>query len=528
MFFPALEQGGFRFAFVAGVSHNHDPRARRVGRPGRAACCVPPISERRLSRYGRHFVRIRELEEFERRLIALFVDDPTALHPRHQALFRYAVVMAKMNRFRTPRGRDVELGEEVDGLRRWVIESLLPLIPADGDARVDSLREIAPVLALRVERTRSELLEHHINDFGAEDLDEELRHKKPVLVLGGGGGSGLVHLGTFALLKELGVVPELIVGSSMGSIMGLMRAMERTYDPISVAMAFPKNVDYNTIFRPFSGFSRFGFPGAFHLNIMRLARQVFEELLDHSMPRFSELPIKLEIVTTGVRKGFRFDDREYEQASDESLTPLALRRKLKLFFGAVRQLSKNPRLLTQVVFGAESGTEHFPVIEAAGFSCAVPGFLHYDIFHDDPETIGPLETVFDRHRLLRLCDGGVINNVPSKVAWESVQRGSIGTRNAHIMSFDAFAPLSKGRNLIWIPVQQIARPAVVANMPYSSYHKTFQDPPSPLQIFVNSYSKLKTIIKNAREELEEDTPYIREALKELPPYGVWGKVDGSG
>ncbi len=475
-----------------------------------------------MSRYGRHFVRTRELKEFEQRLIALIVEEPGALHERHQALFRYAVSMAQLNVLRGPTGTDVAVNEDVDGLRRWMIESLAPLLPESGDRRVDSLREIAPVLALRLEQTRGELLERHINDFGVEVLDQELRQKRLVLVLGGGGGSGLVHLGTFALLKELGIAPELIVGSSMGSVMGLVRAIDKAYDPIAVALAIPKNLDYNTLFRPFTGFSRFGFPGAFHLNVMRMARQVFEALLGHSMPRFDELPVKMEIVTTGVRKGFRFDDREYEQKGDVRMTPLALRRKLKLFFGAVRQLSTNPRLLTQVVFGAEQGTERFPVIEAAGFSCAVPGLLHFDIFHDDPETVGPLQDVFERHQLLRLCDGGVVNNVPSKVAWESVQRGSIGSRNAHILSFDAFAPLSTGRNLIWIPIQQIARPAVVANMPYSSYHKTFRNPPSPLQILVNSYSKLKLIIQRAREELEEDVPYIQEAMKELPPYGVWG------
>lgn len=484
-----------------------------------------PESETRLSGYGRHFVRIRELEEFEQRLIELFVDEPTALHPRHQALFRYATSMARMNEFRTPEGYDVSVREDVDELRRWMIDSVVPLLPEEGDPDIESLREIAPVLALRVDQTRDQLLERHVNDFGAEALDEELRNKEPVLVLGGGGGAGLVHLGTFALLKELEVTPELIVGSSMGSIMGLLRAIDRSYDPMSVAMAFPKKVDYETLFRPFSGFSRFGFPGAFHLNVMRLARELFEELLGYSMPRFDELPINLEIVVTGVRKGFNFDDREYEQSSDTSLTPLALRRRLKLFFSAVRQLSKNPGLLTQVVFGADEGTEEFPVMEAAGFSCAVPGLLHFDIFHDDPETIRPLERIFERDDLLRLCDGGVINNVPSKVAWESVQEGTIGSRNAHIMAFDGFAPLSKGRNLIWIPVQQIARPAVVANMPYSSYHKTFQDPPSPLEVMVNSYSKLKSIVQSAREELKDDVPYLEEALKELPPYGVWGGRD---
>ncbi len=402
-----------------------------------------------------------------------------------------------------------------------MIEQVVPRLPKDDDADISGLRQLTGPLATRVDATRRMVLAHHKNDFDAQVLDDELRKKTPVLVLGGGGGSGLSHLGTFSLLDELDVVPELIVGSSMGSIMGLMRAVERDYDPISMAMAFPKTVDYNALFRPYSGFSRFGFPGAFHLNIMRLARQIFEELLGKSMPRFDELPIKLEVVVTGVRKGYRVNDEEYEQAADDSLSPLALRSKLKLFFGAVRQLSKNPRLLTQVVFGGEEGTEHFPVIEAAGFSCSVPGLLHFDIFHDDPETIDPLEAIFDRHQLLRLCDGGVVNNVPSKVAWESVQRGSIGTRNAHIMSFDAFAPLSKGRNLIWIPIQQIARPAVVANRPYSSYHKTFKNPPSPLQIFVNSYSKLKAIIEESRREVEEDAEYLKAALKKLPPYGVW-------
>lgn len=477
-----------------------------------------------MSRYGRHFIKIREIKEFEERLIRLFVDQPGVLHPRHQTLFRYAVNLAQMNAFRTPSGKDIELGEDVDNLRRWFIESIVPLLPADKPANIDTLRKMAPVLALRVDSTRTTMLEHHVNSFGAEHLDQELRQKRLVLVLGGGGGAGLVHLGTFAMLKDLGVTPELIVGSSMGSLMGLARAVNRQYDPVALALALPQKLDYNTIFRPFSGFSRFGFPGAFHLNVMRLAREMFQQLMGHSMPRFDELPIRLEVVATGVRRGFHFDDAEYEAqaaAAGPGLTPLAMRRKLKLFFGAVRQLSRNPRLLTQVVFGREPGTERFPVIEATGFSCSVPGLLHYDVFHDDPDTIGPLEEVFERHKLLRLCDGGVVNNVPSKVAWESVQSGSIQSRNAHIMAFDAFAPISSGRNIIWIPIQQIARPAVVANMPYANYHKTFRTPPSPLQVIVNSYSKLKTIIETSREELAPDIPYTVETLKLLEPYGTW-------
>ncbi|MFW5966859.1 MAG: patatin-like phospholipase family protein [Persicimonas sp.] len=477
-----------------------------------------------MSRFGRHFARIRELKACERRFLRLVVDHPGAVHPHHEALFRYALALAQLNLFRTPERVDVSLSEEVDGLRSWMIESIVPLLPAEGDADVSTLREMAPVLALRVERTRSRLLERHLNDFGPEDLDRELRQKRLVLVLGGGGGAGLVHLGTFSMLKELGVTPELIVGSSMGSVMGLLRALDESYDPVSTALSLPKNLSYNELFRPFTGFSRFGFPGAFHMNLLRVARKIFRQLLGQTTVPFSDLAIPLEVIACGIRRGYEVDDAEYEQEDvpePDSLSPLDVTRKLRLFFKAVRQLSKNPRFLTQVVFGRDELTRDFPVIEAVGFSCAVPGLLHYDIFHDDPETVEPLEALFERDNLLRLCDGGVINNVPSQVAWESVQSGTIGTRNVHIAAFDAFAPVARGRNLLWIPIQQIARPAVVANRPYSDHHKTFRDPPNPLQVLVNSYSKVKSIVQTARAELEDDAAYLERALEPLPPYGTW-------
>lgn len=477
-----------------------------------------------MSRFGRHFVRIRELKDFERRLLRLLVDEPGALHPRDQALYRYALALAQVNLFETPEGNEVSLSDEVDGLRRWMIESIVPLVDEDRNADIESLRDLAPVLALRTDRTRTAILENHVNDFGPEHLDDELRHKKLVLVLGGGGGSGLVHLGTFAMLKELGVTPELIVGSSMGSILGLLRALDRSYDPVQTALALPKSMSYEAVFRPFSGYSRFGFPGAFHMNLLRVARQIFQELLGNPVIRFEELPIPLQVVTCGIRRGYEIDESEYAEAAPSdagNLSPLDITRKLKLFFKAVRQLSKNPRFLTQVVFGKEEDTVNFPVIEAVGFSCAVPGLLHYDIYHDDPETIDPLTKVFDRHQLLRLCDGGVINNVPSKVAWDSVQGGHIDSRNSYIVASDPFAPVTRGRNLIWIPIQQIARPAVVANRPYSDFHKTFRSPPNPLQVIVNSYSKLKTIIQAAKDEWADDVEQLALALEPLPPYGTW-------
>ena len=304
-------------------------------------------------------MRTRALQDFERELIRLVVERPGVLNEQDEALYRYAAVLARMHLLRTPTGEDCAVNEDVDDLRVWMLETLVELIPSADKADVHALRQLAPILSMRLETTRQALLERHVNDFGAQHLDDEIRHKKLVLSLGGGGGAGLMHLGVFSMFDELGHEPELIVGSSMGAIMGALRAINLDYDPVATALALPREISYNSIFRPFTGYSRFGFPGAFHMNLLRVAREIFHRLIGRSTLNFSDLPIKLQIVTSGIRTGFQLDEDDYMQKPGEGFTPLAMRHKLRLFFGAVRQLSKNPRFLTQVVFGKEHQTSRF-------------------------------------------------------------------------------------------------------------------------------------------------------------------------
>lgn len=58
--------------------------------------------------------------------------------------------------------------------------------------------------------------------------------KKPkvALVLSGGGAKGIAHLPTLQLLDSLGIVPDLIVGNSMGSILGALYATGYSGDSI--------------------------------------------------------------------------------------------------------------------------------------------------------------------------------------------------------------------------------------------------------------------------------------------------------
>jgi len=50
------------------------------------------------------------------------------------------------------------------------------------------------------------------------------RSQRTALVLSGGGAKGLAHIGVLRVLDSLGIRPDLVVGSSMGAIIGAMYA----------------------------------------------------------------------------------------------------------------------------------------------------------------------------------------------------------------------------------------------------------------------------------------------------------------
>ena len=53
---------------------------------------------------------------------------------------------------------------------------------------------------------------------------QECRPPRTALVLSGGGAKGLAHIGVLRTLDSLGIRPDLVVGTSMGAIVGAMYA----------------------------------------------------------------------------------------------------------------------------------------------------------------------------------------------------------------------------------------------------------------------------------------------------------------
>ncbi len=69
---------------------------------------------------------------------------------------------------------------------------------------------------------------------------------KVALVLSGGGANGVAHIPTLQLLDSLGIVPDLIVGTSMGSIVGGLYAMGYSGDSIA---DIANNADWDEILK---------------------------------------------------------------------------------------------------------------------------------------------------------------------------------------------------------------------------------------------------------------------------------------
>ena len=71
--------------------------------------------------------------------------------------------------------------------------------------------------------------------------------KKPkvALVLSGGGAKGLAHIPTLQLLDSLGIVPDLIIGTSMGSIVGGLYAIGYSGDSIA---SIAKTANWDELF----------------------------------------------------------------------------------------------------------------------------------------------------------------------------------------------------------------------------------------------------------------------------------------
>jgi NTE family protein len=122
------------------------------------------------------------------------------------------------------------------------------------------------------------------------------------LVLGGGGVRGAVEIGMIRALFEAGVVPDLVVGTSIGAINGAMIAKDPTLGVIETLLHAWTSPEANAVYGDslISQLSRL-VKTKTHLNSPAPLRELLERSLGADV-QFEDLPVRLQVVAASIER----------------------------------------------------------------------------------------------------------------------------------------------------------------------------------------------------------------------------------
>jgi predicted acylesterase/phospholipase RssA len=457
---------------------------------------------------------VRPFEEAEAALVRSIVSTPAWLSQTDEAALRYALNLARIGVVRAPDGSDVDLGLVLSPFREEV-RAALPALLAPGGPDQAAVGRLVPGLSDRARAFRDRGVAASDGRLPRGAIDREVCEKALVVVCGGGGGVTWSYLGALALLEQYGLVPRLLAGTSMGAVLLLFRARRVRWHAGDVADAL-KGLSFRTLFRFLQADARYGLPATMRL-YLRAAIGDFLRGPDGHPLTLGQLAIPLIVAVTGVRNGaLPRDPSYYEHLLDlhgREPQPSAISRMISEVFEAVAELIVQRDRLARIYLGAEDETKAFDAIDAVGFSSALPGVIHYDVVREDERMHRLLAELFERHDLFRLVDGGLVDNLPARAAWDAVQRGAIGTRNAFVLALEGFGP--KLSQPLWFGLQQLAAGNVARNRPFIHLHRSFQRVLSPIEI-VPDPQALQRAINDGKGELHPDMPFIAHMVRPFP------------
>jgi predicted acylesterase/phospholipase RssA len=325
-----------------------------------------------------------------------------------------------------------------------------------------------------------------------------------------------VYPGAYEVLERHGLTPDLMVGTSIGALMSMFRARLRRFDSAPLVAA-ARRLSWGGVFQVLETANRYGLPATLRLRLRTALGTLFLREDGGSM-RFVDCEIPLVIVVTGITvDAMKHDLDFYEHLLDDDVRRSGISAGLQGTLKALRILREflaRPDALRCIALGRDPGTEEFDVLDAAGFSSAVPAVLHYDVIRDDPHMHRILDHLYAEYGITRLGEGGLTSNVPARIAWETVASGRFGRRNAFVLALDCFAP--NPRRIAWYPMQQAVRAAnVEADRAFADLYLPFTRTLSPLNL-VPSIRDAMTAIRWGREELAPHMPFVERMCAPLP------------
>lgn len=468
------------------------------------------------------------LEKMDKALVEAGLLLPGVLSHEQYTKIRYGLSLARLGTFEPGAAaagasigrREVSVDQgPIEALRERIFATLGPILGAkmEPGAQLIRAREWLEEFRPQITVTRERLLRAHQEDFSSAELDAEIGRKALVVVAGGGGGAGYIYLGAFAALDRLGIMPGMIVGASMGAVIGLFRARWRNPD-FNSQLQLATSLEPDKVFRFASIRRRYGLPGVMRLFLQSSIGERLN-LADGSPCRLSELEIPFVSVVAGVRPdALRASPEEWASTRKLGATEKPSRIALSAQIG--KQLLQmmdfvNPVSVRAIGLGEDARTLDANAVDAVGFSAAIPGVLHYDVTRNDPEMHGILESVMEREQVVALIDGGVAANVPVRLARQAVHQGRIGTRNACVLALDSFRPrLTPSHAWLW-PVMRMVEVQLREQEPYASFLIRFTGTLSPVSLLPGREA-IERVMLEGRRQTERIAPSLQASLQ---PFG---------
>jgi predicted acylesterase/phospholipase RssA len=454
--------------------------------------------------------RRRPLTELESQAVRRHVRRPDEVH---QGLFdglRYVLAFARLTQVRNVDGIDVDVGGFLDRHRQRVIDTLHPHLNGGDETLWGAVREL-PALVAATRDNRRLMLERFPLD--RDSLEAEVTTRQLVITSGGGGGGGYGYAGAFRTLHRAGLQPELMSGTSIGALMSMFRARYKVFDGAALVAA-ARRLSWSKVFRVLEMESRYGIPASLRLYLRSALGSLFE--IDGRQMTFRDVEIPLLVVTTGITvDALKHDLSYYEHFLDDAVKPgvvfrASRLRRLARLGDVLKEFLATPEALREIVFGAEPLTMDADILDAAGFSAAVPGVIHYDVIRDDQRMRHLLDSLYGEYGITRLTEGGLVNNVPARPAWAEVMRGRITRRDPFVLAMDCFAPTTK--SLQWLPVQQVVRPNVKANIAFADLYFPMEKRLSPMNL-VPDVQMVGEAMRWTSDELAPHVPFIQESCR---------------
>lgn len=379
----------------------------------------------------------RPFDKMEAQVVKLHRDHPDADSEAMINALRYVISFARLTTVTNPDQSTVDLSGPLHRHSLKVKEELTTRL--SGDKPLFEALRAMPKLIESTKATRSSLIEHM--NINRAALEAEVTERKLVMALGGGGGAGYAYAGVLDFIERIGLTPSLLVGTSIGSLICMFRARSERFD-MAAMVNLGKQLNWSRVFRVLETKSRYGIPAALRL-YLRATVGPSLETEDGRQMRFTDTKIPLHIVVAGVTMDALKHDILYYEHLLDSESQGGLRLGVKSVFkilSVVKEFLTAPEALREIVMGRDSGTEEIDIVDAAGFSSSVPGVMHYDVLRDDPRTHRLLDNLYAKHGITRLSEGGLVSNVPARIAWESLASGQLGTRSGIVVAVDCFAP----------------------------------------------------------------------------------------